>query len=90
MAEARYTYEAYRDRLFTDEGSQMFTKIRDNTLRLIDLAGAVMSGNATRRVTGDTFDMMACLDRMIEMDDIEEVTEPHVRGQDRVFVKAGV
>lgn len=84
-----YVYSLQRPNLFTEQGQVMFTKIRDNTLRLIAQAGAVRLIKAISGCTGDTWDMIACMDRMVELKEIREITGPNVAGQDRVFVKVG-
>lgn len=81
-----YNYQAERSSLFTEKGCCDFIKIRDNTFELLELAGAVRIREATQGIGGSTFFQHACMDRMIEMKEIREMTGPNACGQDRVFV----
>jgi hypothetical protein len=83
-----YSYEAEKANLFTDEGQRMFIKMRDTTFRLLRDAGAVKMSSMMSGVTGDSWTMLACADRMVELGDIVEITPKTVAGQDRVFVRA--
>ncbi len=82
-----YDYKKERSKLFTEEGVVLFTKIRDRVVRLLRESEAFTSGAAVRGATGDTWMTLACVDRLVELGEIKEVTDPtRVRGQDRVFV----
>lgn len=83
-----YKYSELRPNLFTDDGQKLFLAIRDKTHRLLNLAGSarceeMMSGNS-----GSSWDMLACVDRMVELGEIREITNGNVAGQHRVFVSA--
>ena len=83
-----YLYAAMRSHVFTEGGQVMFLKIRDRTARLLDEAGAAMLQNMISGNTGDSWLMLACVDRMVELGEIREVTDPEtVMGQHRVFVR---
>lgn len=81
-----YKYTEQKQNLFTDNGQRLFLSIRDATHRMIKQSGAVMSGQIMDKHTGDCWDMLACMDRMIELGEIREVTNDSVAGQHRVFV----
>jgi len=81
-----YKYQTQKQNIFTEEGQVMFIGIRDNVKKLIEKAGAVSFGAAIRNVTGDTWDMLACIDRLVELGEIREITKDNVRGQDRIFI----
>lgn len=85
-----YSYQTERPKLFTDEGQQMFLAVRDNANRLLASAGAVRMDKAIGVVTGDSWQMLACVDRMVELGELRELTNipvsPYVAGQYRVFV----
>lgn len=81
-----YNYETEKKKLFTEEGLEMFTKIRDNVKRHLKSAGAVRMDEALRVASGSSWTMMACVDRMVETKEIREITTPNVPGQYRVFV----
>jgi hypothetical protein len=38
--------------------------------------------------SGDSWTMLACMDRLVELGEIREVPQSGVAGQDRIFVKA--
>jgi hypothetical protein len=38
----KYTYESFKEKLFTDEGQLDFLKVRDKVHKLLDIAGAFM------------------------------------------------
>jgi hypothetical protein len=78
-----------RDRLFTDEGQRMFLKCRDTTQRLLDTAGAARMDKMIAGLTGDSWLMLACADRMIELGELAEISPPGSAGQYRIFVRKG-
>lgn len=83
-----YKYETERPTLFTEEGQRMFLKIRDRSKALLAEAGAFTMGNVIRGTGGgSSWQMLACVDRLVELGEIREVTkEADVAGQHRVFV----
>ncbi len=83
-----YDYNTERDAIFTEEGQRMFLQIRDAVQAKLKLAGAVRVQEAMSG-SGNTWEMMACFDRMVELGEIREITDPtKVCGQHRVFVSA--
>jgi len=83
-----YNYQTEKAKIFTDEGQRDFLKIRNKVNELLETAGAFAMFRALC-ISGNTWFMMACVDRMVELGEIKEVTGSDVRGQDRVFVAAG-
>lgn len=81
-----YDYAAERPNLFTEDGQVMFLRIRDATHALLKSAGAARSQEMMVGA-GDSWTMLACVDRLVELGEIREVTGPTVPGQHRVFVK---
>ena len=81
-----YIYALERQRVFTEDGQVTFLKIRDNTARLLKAAGAARVQEAIQNVSGDSWLMLACIDRLVELGEIHEITS-HVAGQHRVFVR---
>jgi len=83
-----YKYEELKPRLFTEEGQRMFLSIRDGTHALIKKSGAVTMGKAMScgKGGGDSWDMLACVDRLVELKEIREIYQAKCSGQDRVFV----
>ena len=82
-----YDY-AEKSSIFTEDGQEMFLRIRDNVKSLLKKAGAVTMGRAITG-SGNTWTMMACVDRLVELEEIREITGKNVAGQDRVFVLTG-
>ena len=80
-----YQYQTQREELFTEQGQEMFLKIRDNVNALLDKSGAVRMDRAIGIATGDSWTMLACVDRMVELGELHEVTGKNVFGQYRVF-----
>lgn len=81
-----YDYATQRPNIFTEDGQVMFLKIRDNAKALIKKAGAATSGRIMGGVAGDTWNMLACIDRLVELKEIEEVPNTLSRaGQHRIF-----
>lgn len=68
-----YNYLEQRRNIFTEDGQNTFIKIRDNAQRLLKEAGAFRATEVMSQVCGDSWVMMACLDRMIELGEIVEV-----------------
>ena len=84
-----YDYAVQRASVFTEDGQIMFLKIRDAANRLFQLAGAARFQEITHGVTGDTWKMLACVDRLVELGEIREIPqESRTPGQYRIFVKA--
>lgn len=82
-----YSYEVEREKLFTDEGQKVFIAIRDTVKALLKTAGCVRAQEAIKGVSGNTWTMMACLDRMVELGELREVENPISSwGQHRLFV----
>jgi hypothetical protein len=82
-----YSYETQRANIFTEEGQRLFLAIRDRADSLLKQAGAarlqeVISGNS-----GDSWDMLACVDRLVELGELREISQERCAGQYRVFVR---
>lgn len=84
-----YVYADLKPDLLTDAGQQQFIRRRDKVLRLVTQAGAVTAEGAMSVMDGgDSWLMLAALDRMVELGDLIEIPNTHSRiGQHRVFVK---
>lgn len=68
-----YDYYTERSKLFTEEGQLLFIKIRDKVNALLVSSGAFRESEALKEFTGDSWLMMACLDRLVELKEIEVV-----------------
>lgn len=83
-----YEYQRERPRVFTEDGSTMLLKIRDNAKSLIASAGAARSDRLMSNVSGDSWQMLACIDRLVEIGDLLEIPNPTSgAGQHRIFTK---
>lgn len=82
-----YDYKTQRAAIFTEQGQRMFLSIRDRAHRLLGEAGAVTSVKLMGAHTGDVWDMLACIDRLVELGELREITRADVAAQHRVFVK---
>ena len=82
-----YTYETEKENIFTESGTKLLLKIYDNALRMIEYSGAVMMCNLWEDCAGDSWALMACVDYLLELEKIHEVTEPGTMGQYRVFIQ---
>lgn len=82
-----YDYATQRPKVFTEDGVSMPLKIRDTTKALIARAGVARSDKMMAGCSGDVWDMLACIDRLVEMGDIHEIPNTMSRaGQHRVFI----
>lgn len=84
-----YDYKEEVHKIYTDEGMKTFLAVRDNMNRKLSTSGAVRMSEATDCACGDGWTLMACVDRMVELGEILEITDESYAGQDRVFIKKG-
>jgi anion-transporting ArsA/GET3 family ATPase len=83
-----YNYQTEKTKIFMEDSQETFLKIRDKVQQLLKQSGAVMMQNAISGVTGDSWLHIACVDRLVELKEIKEITKDNVAGQHRVFVSA--
>ena len=69
-----YDYATERETLFTDDGQKGFLKIRDRVHFLLEQAGAFTTGKAIQSMSGSSWFMLACLDRLVELGEIRKVS----------------
>jgi len=82
-----YDYQIERPWIFTEQGQVMFLEIRDKINKLLGLSGAFTLIKAINNTTtGSTWSMIACVDRLVEIKELYELTT-NGGGQNRVFVK---
>lgn len=81
-----YKYEEMKKSLFTEEGMDTYLLIRDNAKHLIEKAGCVRMQEAISVASGNSWLMLACVDRMVEKNELREITNKDVPGQNRIFV----
>lgn len=82
-----YNYETEKKEIFTEIGQRQFLSIRDNTHRLIELAGSARMDKIIANQTGSNWIMMACVDRLVELGEIHETSPAGCAGQYRTFTK---
>jgi hypothetical protein len=82
---ASYDYQIQRPFVFTEEGQVMFLAIRDKAQKLLKQSGAVMAGHLF--TTGDVWNMFACIDRLVELGELQEIQYP-CTGQTRIFINS--
>lgn len=80
-----YRYETERPEVFTEEGQKMFLAIRDQVKELLAKAGAVRMDKAIAGQSGNSWTMLACVDRLVELKEICEITPSGIPNQWRVF-----
>lgn len=80
-----YNYATERHTVFTDAGQRQFLGIRDRSKSLLKTAGAFRLQEVIAGETGDSWRMLACVDRLVELGEIVEITTPGVPGQFRIF-----
>lgn len=84
-----YQYKEQRAYIFTEKGQIEFLRIRDHVQDLLTRAGAVRMDCATHppgRGSSDSWDAIACVDRLVELKELREITPKDTIGQHRIFV----
>ena len=84
-----YNYEAEKvTTLFTDDGQRLFLKIRDNANELLETAGAFQAQKAWKGCAGSAWTMLASLDRLVELGEIERVNRKRTASQHMIYIRA--
>lgn len=81
-----YTYSTEKPKLFTEEGMALYTRVRDQTNKLLFQAGACTAEKVMRPISGSAWLMFAALDYMEESGDIKCVHQGY-RSNDAVYIK---
>ena len=81
-----YKYEEQKQKIFTEKGQEVFIKIRDNVQKLLKQSGAFMMQNAIVGYSSEAWLGLACVDRMVELNELREISQPDAAGQHRVFI----
>lgn len=70
-----YEYQKERPYLFTEQGQLDFLKVRDAAHELLKIAGAFRQSEVLSRsgITGNSWQMVACVDRLVELGEVEVV-----------------
>ena len=84
-----YSYDAERADVFSENGQVQFLSIRDRIKKHIEMSGCVSLGKAIADESGDTFQMLACVDRLVEIGEIVRIENPRDRStQGQIIVRA--
>ncbi len=80
-----YDYETEKAFVFTDKGQKMLLSVRDNAFRLISIAGAARIDKILANQIGDSWAMLACVDRLVEIGDLIKLPDEGAMTQFRVL-----
>lgn len=81
-----YEYANERNYVFTEEGQRQFLKIRDRAFSLCKTAGVARMEEIISGSYGDSWQLLACVDRLVEIGDLHEIRQVgYVAGQHRIF-----
>jgi hypothetical protein len=83
-----YLYTEQRPILFSAAGLSAVLEFQKAAASLIKSAGAFTMAAIIKKanVGGDGWFLMACVDYLVEIEALREITDSYVAGQDRVFV----
>ena len=82
-----YNYEEIKPKLFIEAHQRLFLEIRDKVHGHLSETGVAKMGFILNGVSGDSWVMMACVDRLVELGEIRELLLRDVASQDRIFIK---
>ena len=69
--------------MFLEENQWAFLQLRNTVIRAMNQTGVVRLENL---MVGDSWLCMAFFDRMVELEEIREIKQDGITGQDRIFV----
>jgi hypothetical protein len=81
-----YDYKEQKPFIFTEDGQRMFLKVRDKCNLLHQTSGAFTAHKAIEGLSGDSWHMIACVDRLVELGEFE-YTLTNAAWQDRILRK---
>lgn len=81
-----YDYQKEKPYVFTDEGQRQLLRIRDTSFGLFKLAGVARCQEMMAGESGSSWQILACVDRLVEIGDIVEIKR-ECAGQHRIFLK---
>ena len=84
-----YNYETEKAAIFTEAGQEIFLAVRDGVHKALEMSGAITMGKAMNFATGSgsSWTMMAHVDRLVELGEIQEIPQAFCAGQHRIFVE---
>ena len=80
-----YIYTEQKEILFTDVGQRGFLKVRDNVRNLLEIAGAFEAGKAWEGISESSWFLLTCMDRLVELREIKELTPPDTCFQYKIY-----
>jgi hypothetical protein len=81
-----YSYTREKSNLFTEDNQIKFLQLRDRVNKLLSIAGAARTQEIIKGCSGDTWMMLACIDRLVELGEIKRITPSSWAGQHHVYV----
>ena len=82
-----YNYKEIKPKLFIEAHQMLFLEIRDKVHKFLSETGEAKMGFIIQGLCGDSWMMMACVDRLVELGEIKEVFPQRAcAAQDRIFV----
>lgn len=68
-----YSYETEKPNVFSEDGQEMFLRIRDWLKKSLAETGAARVGEIVRHAggSGSSFTMLACIDRLVELKEFQ-------------------
>ncbi len=82
-----YDYQTERKWVFTDDGGRQLLRISKKADDILRKAGAATMEKLIAGECGGSWEMMACVDRLVEVGELREVNYGPCAGQHRIFVK---
>ena len=84
-----YDYEVEKEKIFSEKGQKLFLAIRDQIKKKLAISGAITMGRAISLPeeigAADGWHMMACVDRLVELGELQEVPTSGA-AQYRIFI----
>ncbi len=80
----KYRYEDWKAGIFTEQGQVLFLATRDKVRQLLKQAGAFKHSYGYPDNWTSNFEAAACIDRLVELGEIREVTRD-TAWPDRIF-----
>lgn len=82
-----YKYEDMKEQLFTQDGHKISIKIMQIVNSILNKYSCVIMQDAIKGCSGDTWLMMACVDRLVELGELVEISRDGCKCQHRVFMR---
>lgn len=82
-----YDYQQEKPNVFKEQNQAAFLTVRDNAAKLFDIAGAARFDKLCEGISGDSFLMIAFVDRLVELHEIDCVSPEGTATQYRVYIR---